>query len=132
MPLKTSIILLATTSLKLIYEGTVQRPKTPLTVKVDYSLPFVFDLSVLVFIHHLTLMPQQLVSCKTLFERGGGVSVLESQAVLTGSAFFPCSATLSKELPPIPEAPHPSKERLTCVTVTVISIQMGYSFASSK
>lgn len=110
----------------------LQRLKTPFTVKADYSLPFVFNLSVLVFIHHITFMPQRLLFFTTLFERHHVVSLLESQAILTGSALFLCSAMLLKNSNKFQRHGIPLKRRSTCVTVTVISIQMGYSFASRK
>lgn len=120
--LNTSIISLATTPFKFIYEGTAQRLKTPFTVKADYSLPFVFNLSVLVFIHHITLMPQRLLFFTTLFERHHVVSLLERQAILTGSALFPCSAMLLKNSNKFQRHGIPLKRLSTCVIVTVISI----------
>lgn len=57
-------------------------------MKADYYLLFIFDLSVLVFIHHITLMPQQLFFFKIIFERVSVARLLESQAILTSSALL--------------------------------------------
>lgn len=66
-------------------------------MKADYSLPFVFNLSVLLFIQHITLMPQQLIFFKTLFERDHVVSLLESQAILPSSV--PVFSNIVKRTP---------------------------------
>lgn len=94
--LKTNIISLASTPFNFFYEGTAQTLETPFTVKADYFLLFIFDLSVLVYIQHITLIPQQLFFFKTLFESVGIVSLLESQDILTGSALFLSAKWLKK------------------------------------
>lgn len=129
--LKTNITSLVSTPFKFFYEGTAHTLENPFTMKADYSLLFIFDLSVLVFIHHITLMPQQLLFFKTLSERVSVVSLLESQAILTGSALFLSVKWLEK---PNKFQRHGSslKKHSARAVARAISIQKGYSFAIRK
>lgn len=129
--LKTNIISLASTPFKFSYEGTAQTLETPFTVKADYYLLFIFDLSLLVFIHHITLTPQQLFFFKILFERVSVMIFLESQAIWTGSALF-LSVKWLKKFNEFQGHGSPLKNHSTCAVARVRSIQMGQSVAIRK
>lgn len=100
-------------------------------MKADYYLLFIFDLSVLVFIHHITLMPQQLFFFKIIFERVSVARLLESQAILTSSALL-LSVKWLKKFHKFQRHSSPLKKHSTYAVARVRSIQMGQSVAIRK
>lgn len=79
-------------------------------MKTDYSLPFVFHLSALVFILYITPMPQQLVFFKTPFEGGPCCEPCGKPDYSNWLCLVPVFSDDVQKLQQIPEAWHPSEK----------------------